>query len=251
MEEDNIIFETMPDFGGLKINETDVRQIHENEKEYDSLYDELMDKCNPKKFSIKTFGYEKFNDANLIYSQILSLKSAPETDLITIRNLAIEKLCIHISTKKKYNELEEYLDPDQYVDNEDYNAELVSTVGMIYAEILSSQYDIRLLEEIESREIVKKIKEEYYAKKNNILIIQKEKEETEYFKNKLASDYLEKYPDGKYAEEAKDYYDLSWKKYLKKYPNGRYLEDAIESRIGLLMGFLLAIVVIILFILSI
>jgi hypothetical protein len=216
MEEDNIIFETMPEPDWSKIVP---QQQPVDEKEYDSLYEELLDKCNPKNFDIKKYGYEKFNEANLIYSQIRNLKSAPETDLIAIRNLAIEKLGIHISTKKKYNELEEYLNPNQYVDNEDYNVELVSIVGKIYEELLSAQYDIRHLEEIEGREIVKRVKEKQGT------------EEKEYFINKSASEYLNKYPKGRYAEEARYYQDdnVTARMYLDKFPNGRYKKEAEDA----------------------
>lgn len=207
MEEDNIIFETMPEPDWSKIVP---QQQPVDEKEYDSLYDELLDKCNPKNFDIKKYGYEKFNEANLIYSQIRNLKSAPETDLITLRNFAMEKLEIHISTKRKYSELEEYLNPDQYVDREDYDAELVSIVGKIYEELLTARYDIRLLEKIEEREIVKKLKEEYT-----------------FFKFS-ADEYLNKYPNGRYAEEVRLYLKSS-REYLKQYPEGRYKEAAEDE----------------------
>lgn len=240
MEEDNIIFETMPEPDWSKIVP---QQQPVDEKEYDSLYEELLDKCNPKNFDIKKYGYEKFNEANLIYSQIRNLKSAPETDLIAIRNLAIEKLGIHISTKKKYNELEEYLNPDQYVDREDYDAELVSIVGKIYEELLTARYDIRLLEKIEEREIVKKLKEEYtffkfsvdeYLKKypNGIYLekvkLKLEQEETECFRNSSSTEYLNKYPNGRYAEEVRLYLKSS-REYLKQYPEGRYKEAAEDE----------------------
>lgn len=243
MEEDNIIFETMPDFRDIKLGGDNIQQTYEDEKEYDSLYDELMDKCNPKNFDIKTFGYEKFNEANLIYSQIRNLKSAPETDLITLRNFAMEKLEIHISTKRKYSELEEYLNPDQYVDREDYDAELVSIVGKIYEELLTARYDIRLLEKIEEREIVKKLKEEYtffkisvdeYLKKypdgiySEKVKLKLEQEETECFRNSSSTEYLNKYPNGRYAEEVRLYLKSS-REYLKQYPEGRYKEAAEDE----------------------
>ena len=174
----------------------------------------MLDKCNPKNFDIKKYGYEKFNEANLIYSQIRNLKSAPETDLITLRNFAMEKLEIHISTKRKYSALEEYLNPDQYVDREDYDAELVSIVGKIYEELLTARYDIRLLEEIEERECVREIIEEYC------------------FLKLSAEEYLEKYPTGKYAEEAR-LYETSKRKYLEQYPEGRYKEAAEDECSGI------------------
>ena len=255
MEEDNIIFETMPEPDWSKIVP---QQQPVDEKEYDSLYEELLDKCNPKNFDIKKYGYEKFNEANLIYSQIRNLKSAPETDLITLRNFAMEKLEIHISTKRKYSELEEYLNPDQYVDREDYDAELVSIVGKIYAELLSVRYDIRLLEKIEERECVREIKEEYcflklsaeeylekyptgkYAEKTKIKI---EQEEKECFEKESSVVYLGNYPNGKYAEEAR-LYQTSKRKYLKQYPEGRYKElvvdDIRETRFVIIIsGFLI------------
>ena len=242
MEEDNIIFETMPDvnFGGIKSVMSE--RMNEEEKEYDSLYDELIDKCNPKKFNIEYFGFEKFDEANYIWSELKKEKEYTSKELlILLRNRAIQKLGVHISTKKKLNELKEYLNPDVYIDYDNYDRELISKVGKIYEEILSAKNDIILLEEIEKKEVVGEIMEYYFVNKLSpeeyldkypngkyfeILKLKLDKEETECFEKKSASAYLDKYPNGKCVEEAKYRLENTARKYLKKYPNGRYKEDA-------------------------
>lgn len=240
MEEDNIIFETMPDFRDIKLGGDNIQQTYEDEKEYDSLYDELMDKCNPKKFNIEYFGFDKFDEANYIWSELKKEYTSKES-LILLRNRAIQKLGVHISTKKKLNELKEYLNPDVYIDDDNYDRDLISKVGKVYEEILSAKNDIILLEEIEKKEVVEEIMEYYFVNKlspkeyqdkypngkySEILKSKLDEEETEYFNKKSASAYLDKYPNGKCVEEAKYRLENTARKYLKKYPNGRYKEDA-------------------------
>lgn len=87
---------------------------------------------------------------------------------------------------------------------------MVSIVGKIYEELLTARYDIRLLEKIEEREIVKKLKEEYT------------------FFKLSADEYLNKYPNGRYAEEVRLYLKSS-REYLKQYPEGRYKEAAEDE----------------------
>ena len=105
--DDNITFETMPDFGGMfRSGATSKTQVVE-EKEYEFLYDELLDKCNPSKFKIESVGLEKFNVANEIYAQLKSGGSdVPEGILITLRNRAMDELGVYISTKKKFDSSE-------------------------------------------------------------------------------------------------------------------------------------------------
>ena len=257
MEEDNIIFETMPEPDWSKIVP---QQQPVDEKEYDSLYEELLDKCNPKKFNIEYFGFDKFDEANYIWSELKKEKEYISKErLILLRNRAIQKLGVYISTKKKLNELKEYLNPDVYIDDDNYDRNLISKVGKVYEEILSAKNDIILLEEIEKKEVVGEIMEYYFANKLSleeyldkypngkyyeILKLKLDKEETECFEKESASAYLDKYPNGKYVEEVKYRLENTARKYLKKYPDGRYKEEAegdIEENKGILLlwGFLL------------
>lgn len=259
MEDDNIIFETMPDFRDIKLGSDNIQQTYEDEKEYDSLYDELMDKCNPKKFNIEYFGFDKFDEANYIWSELKKEKEyTSKESLILLRNRAIQKLGVHISTKKKLNELKEYLNPDVYIDDDNYDRDLISKVGKVYEEILSAKNDIILLEEIEKKEVVEEIMEYYSANKlsleeyldkypngkySEILKLRLDKEETECFEKESASAYLDKYPNGKYVEEVNYWLENTARKYLKKYLDGRYkgeAEDKIKENKGILLiwGFL-------------
>lgn len=249
MEEDDIIFETIPDFGDIKLGDNNMQQSCDDEKEYDSLYDELIDKCNPRKFNIERFGFDKFDEANYIWSELKKEKEyTSEKLLILLRNRAIQKLGVHISTKKKLNELKEYLNPDVYIDDDNYDRELMSKVGKIYEELLLAKNDIILLEEIEKKEVVGEIMEYYFVikmsaqeyldkypngKYSEILKLKLDEEETEYFEKKSASAYIDKYPNGKYVKEAKYRLENTAKKYLKKYPDGRYKEEADDDIKGI------------------
>ena len=82
-EDDNIQFEQMPDLDWGKVQKP--KPVKEIEKEYDSLYDELLDKCNPSRFKIESVGLDRFNIANEIYAQLKSGGSnIPEAVLIRL-----------------------------------------------------------------------------------------------------------------------------------------------------------------------
>lgn len=238
--EDNITFETMPDFGSmfqtspLVSNEEKPMEV---EKEYDSLFDELLEKCNPSRFDIESFGLSKFNIANEIYSQLLDCKAISKTmnkqevsedALKVLRNRAINELGIHISTTKKFNELKDFLDPKQYIDRQPYDKELVATAGDLYNQLLNNKNDIRALEELENNPQTAIVIDEHdfmvlepeeYLKKHpegrhQIEVseslketqLQKEsweeKEEEKYYRTYTAMDYLMKYPNGKFVQKA-------------------------------------------------
>ncbi len=276
--EENILFEQMPDFQsdwGQMVKpkpnvETEVQVVESVEKEYATLYDELFDKCNPNQFAIETFGLEKFQVANKIYAQLIQLgKGMSDSDIIILRNRAIDELGIHISTKKKFDELESLFDTKQYVNKQPYDEELVSKAAILYNQLLENRDDIRALEKLEKNPDVECVKDEYdymileadkylekhpkgkYSDKIKKELFEKE----EYYYNSMAAEvYLEKYPNGIFASQARErirqefeeaqrqreeelirikqnkeeisFYDESAKDYLKKYPEGRFSQEA-------------------------
>ena len=244
-EQDNIEFHQVT---SLDWGTTGVKEEQKIEKEYDSLYDELLDKCNPSEFK----GTQKFYIANDIFSELLNKsKNILDEEIIKLRDKAIDELDVHISTAKKFACLSKILDPDNYMNLKPYNKELVANAGRIYDSIIQNKDDIRELERIEGEESTKSIIEEYdylnlaqdeYIEKypkgkyaNEIREIkfkqiQKDKsDEYLYFMNCSAEEYVEKYPQGTYFEEAKKFIE-DYRSYLEKYPNGRYKEEAEDAK---------------------
>ena len=247
--DDNITFETMPDFGGMfRSGATSKTQVVE-EKEYEFLYDELLDKCNPSKFKIESVGLEKFNVANEIYAQLKSGGSdVPEGILITLRNRAMDELGVYISTKKKFDHLKSIFDPEIYINRVPYNEQRVREAGKWYEQILKSANDIRALEVIESNAMDFIQDEE--RQKDEQSRAKMVAEEEAWFKHQSANDYIGKYPNGIHAEEARYYINNRSRAYLKKYPEGRYVDDASTSIAGGIFAIAIVVVVVIVIVAS-
>lgn len=257
--DDDIQFETMPDFGNMFLpkNEMPKKEKHV-EKEYDTLYDELLDKCYPGNY--KDDNTERFDVANDIYDQ-LKLKGTGITDddLRYLRNRAIEELSIHISTSKTFAKLKSLIDPENYIKIEPYNKGLVEKAKRLYDQLKKDEDDIRALERIENHTDTNELIEEYYynilspneylkkcptGKHSNEVKELLLKEEEKYYNDNIAKTYLEKYPNGIHKDEAECYNNESPSNYLKKYPNGRYQTNAKEDRKSNIIGICFAIVMI-------
>lgn len=164
MEEENIQFDTMPDFRGM-FSKQDNPDSTFDEKEYDTLYDELVEKCHPNRFiSGEVFNEKLFEEANKLYAEILKHKDASDEKLISLRNRAIDILGVRMSTKKKYEYLDSLLNPKIYtnVAAEKYDAGRVSEAAKWYAILQKNRNDIRALETLEqdSSDFIDKRKEE-------------------------------------------------------------------------------------------
>ncbi|MBQ2187449.1 MAG: hypothetical protein II401_02655 [Bacteroidales bacterium] len=254
-DNENINFELMPDFGKMLPDENEVPKEEPIvvEKEYDSLYEELLDKCDRNNF-LTPFILEKFNLANELYSQLLAIDDKSDDSLRLIRNRCIDELGIKISTKKKYDFLLSVLDLKLYLNDPYYTPDKIAQVAEIYNKLLIFKDDIRNLEQIEAdaQDIIEdyddhsfKIytKSDYLIKfphgkhadeARKIILIQ---EEEQFFKEKTPQEYLEKYPNGLFSSEAREkseilkekycFENLSAQNYLKSYPNGKYAQEAL------------------------
>ena len=146
-EKDNIQFESIPKF---TFDESPV-DSSPKEKEYDSLYEELHEKCNPDKF-MHPFVKERFDVATEIYSELrkrCSSKYVSDRELKDLRDKAESELGIHFSTSKLFKYLAEYCSPDIYTKMKPFPTERVKEASRLYAKILQSKDDIHALEEIE------------------------------------------------------------------------------------------------------
>ena len=278
-DDDNIQFDQMPDLD-WNWGKAPKDEIVEVEKEYDSLFEELLDKCHPGKFQIESVGLEKFNISNEIYSQLLDCESIAksmgnkrisEVALKKLRDRAVDELGIHISTKKEVAYLRSFLDPNIYIDKKPYNAQLVRDAGALYQQLLNNMNDIRALEQLEEQAstflqdvdeydhahlseqdylknhpngiFAKEIREAMKAEKTQVVM-----NETEWFKLKPAESYLYKYPNGVHAFEASFFLEHKPREYLAQYSKGRYVQEAkenlVSNRLALFGGIFILIVVI-------
>lgn len=160
--EENIQFDVMPDFRNM-FNQSK-QDDWNNEKVYNTLFDELAEKCNPKCFcGDENFDKELFNKANDLYAELMAKKEETDNNLVPLRNKAMDELGIHISTKKKFDYLMQYLNPKIYIkDKEPYDHERVGEAGRWYALLIQNKSDIRALEDLEfqAKDFISKRKEE-------------------------------------------------------------------------------------------
>lgn len=146
-EKDNIQFEPIPNFN---LDESPV-DSSPKEKEYDSLYEELHEKCNPDRF-MQPFIKEKFDMATDIYAELrkrCSSKYISDRELKDLRDKAESELGIHFSTRKLFKYLVEYCSPDIYTKMKPFPTERVKEASRLYAKILEAKDDIHGLEKIE------------------------------------------------------------------------------------------------------
>ena len=194
-QEENIYFDTMPNFREMFSAQVNTESSFD-EKEYNTLYEELVEKCHPNKFiDGDNFDENLFEKANKLYAEILKCKDLPEENIIPLRNQAIELLGVCISTKKKYEYLDRFLNPKVYTDvvAEEYDVERVSEAAKWYTILQKNRNDIRLLEdlEIEAQAFIDRRRNELYIieqkesvereeamKRENQRRIQEEKEES-------------------------------------------------------------------------
>ncbi len=129
---------------------------------YSSLYEELLSKCDFGNFRDNP---EKAKIANDIYARVKFAGGDSLNRLREIRDEAIDKLDIKISTEKKYNLLMEYFNPIQY--KEPYDKDLVAQAIDFENNVKKNADNIRQLEqiEIEAKPFILK-RSVYFAKKS-------------------------------------------------------------------------------------
>ena len=147
-ETEDIEFEAIS--SGIEFEKMGLKSEIDFEKEYDSLYDELLEKCNPDRYCFSpSFDEIKFKIANDIYGNLRNNHTMTQDYLIELRNRAINELEIHFSTKKLYEKLVGYFDPQIYTSMDEYDTQRVAKAGYYYAKTLKAKNDVLTLEEIE------------------------------------------------------------------------------------------------------
>jgi hypothetical protein len=112
---------------------------------YNTLYDELKEKCNPANY-MNPYNAEKVEISNQIYSQLDSNKDNIYF-LIELRNLAIKKLGISFSAKELFEKLSMIYNPNNYI-GEKYDADKLHVANQVYAKIQKISEDIVGLEKL-------------------------------------------------------------------------------------------------------
>lgn len=117
---------------------------------YASLYDELLEKCNPALF-ICDYNKEKIMLANKIYSQLVD--STIRLDIVRLkllRSQAIKDLGIQFCTETLYNKLIRYCHPSNFTEPH-YDARMLEISNNIYYDVINNAHDIEVLENCEKR----------------------------------------------------------------------------------------------------
>ena len=161
----NIQFEEMGAFSF----EGKTSDIPMEEKAFDSLYEELNEKCNPNRF-LYPFVLERFELANRLYDELQKSQKRDDASLKDIRDRAMAGLGIHISTHRLYEYLMKYCYPGIYTDIKPYDKERVLEAGRLYGKMQKSKDDIHALE------VVEKEASDFIKKRQNELREQQEKE---------------------------------------------------------------------------
>lgn len=142
-EEDYIIFEEVNN-KNLDKNAGQIAK-HPILGHYNSLYEELLEKCNPACF-LEQYNKRKVELANIIYLQVLENKNNYEI-LKSLRSKATKELDIKFATIDLYNLLINACNPQNYT-GKNYNFKKLEQANELYDQILKYADDIEALERI-------------------------------------------------------------------------------------------------------
>lgn len=150
MEEDeNIMFDEMPDmFGRMFIGNTNPSKSESvvSHKTYNSLYDELCDKCFPERF-MQPYDANKVSIATKLYEIILQSKSDQDKQK-ELRLRAYKELGVKFDGTHLYNYLMDYLNPRVYL--KPFTPDKLEIANRYYPSIEENKADYIALESIRS-----------------------------------------------------------------------------------------------------
>lgn len=160
MEQKNIVWSDISS-GNSVLQEVEPCKM----ESYVSLYVELKEKCNPKKY-MYSYDKDKVDIANELYNELLDADEKDEVCMRRIRDKAIRKLNVNISTKKLYKRLLDYCDPQKYM--EPYDFEVVKIVNSYYSLVKERRNNVYELEKLNDEILQDRLLKEYYAKVDEI-----------------------------------------------------------------------------------
>ncbi len=171
-EEDYIIFEEVNN----KNMDKNAGQIakHPILGHYNSLYEELLKKCDPACF-LEPYDRERVDLANDIYKQVQKNKNNNKI-LKELRTKAICELGVKFSTIQLYELLTKACNPKRFTGN-NYDSDKLAKANELYSLVLLHADNIESLEKIETmaKDFIKIIAEE------QIILDEKRKKEDELF----------------------------------------------------------------------
>ena len=145
-------------------------------KTYPNLYEELLDKCDPKNF-MEPYDQAKVEKAIRVYGDLQKADKKDTNRLREIRDRAMQDLGITVSTDRLYKELIGYCDSRNFRKDGDFPTEVLLVANQFYAQVLANKHDIHALEKLASQMYADATLSRFYEEK-------KEKEEKEKEKKK-------------------------------------------------------------------
>lgn len=150
MEEDeNIMFDEMPDmFGKMFIGNTNPNKSESivSHKTYNSLYEELCDKCFPERF-MQPYDAPKVSIATKLYSDVLQSMNDQDKQN-ELRQRAYKELGVKFDGTHLYNYLMDYLNPRVYLNP--FMPDKLEIANRYYPSIEENKADYIALESIRS-----------------------------------------------------------------------------------------------------
>lgn len=111
-----------------------------------SLYEKLLEKCNPKKYMIP-YDEGKVKESSQLYEKLLKVDKDNLDELKKISIVAEEKLGVSFVSKKKIKELKALVNPKKFIKKK--NLDLVPEVTKIYNKLQAKEITSKQLFEIQ------------------------------------------------------------------------------------------------------
>ena len=119
-------------------------------KTYPNLYEELLDKCDPKNF-MEPYDQAKVEKSIRVYGDLQKADKKDTNRLREIRDRAMQDLGITVSTDRLYKELIGYCDSRNFRKDGDFPTEVLLVANQFYAQVLANKHDIHALEKLASQ----------------------------------------------------------------------------------------------------
>ena len=145
---------------------------------YEYLYSDLIEKCHPKNF-MEPYDFEKVKVANELYPKLLACDKKEYSKLLAIRNEAINKLGIKMTTQFIFDAVSKMCNPQQFMNP--YNPDKVAIANELYSRAQRNKNNIIELELIRD-EAVQRLNAEMKDNKTNYTnkVVQNQEDDTKY-----------------------------------------------------------------------
>lgn len=145
---------------------------------YEYLYSDLIEKCHPKNF-MEPYDFEKVKVANELYPKLLACDKKDNSNLLAIRNEAINKLGIKMTTQFIFDAVSKMCNPQQFMNP--YNPDKVAIANELYSRTQRYKNNIIELELIRD-EAVQRLNAEVKDNKTNYtnMVVQNQKDDIKY-----------------------------------------------------------------------